>query len=268
MSRLIPLTFLWVGLGVFFLPLYAADTTRSVNPQDYAPYPAPAPGYVTDFASVVSADDKGYLNRMIYQTEKKTGVEMAVLTIGSISDYPAGASGIEEFAAGVFNKWSIGNLPGNNGVLLLVAVKDRKVRIELGAGYGHTKDSQARSIVDRVMVPAFKKGEFSHGIRNGCAAIAAEFAGVRWTFAWSVVVLPVLIVMLIFLAISLFRSGKRGWGWVVVGFIIMLLIALLKVLIGLGRAFRESTRGTRGPGGFGGGYGGGSSGGGGATGSW
>ena len=74
--------------------------------------------------------------------------------------------------------------------------------------------------------------------------------------------------ILLFIAISLFRSGKKGWGWVVVGIIFILLIILFKIIGRTMRAARESVGGSGTPGGFGGGFGGGFSGGGGATGSW
>jgi uncharacterized protein len=256
-------------LGLFSaLAFGQAQEQATAGPRDYSPYPAPAPGYVTDLAGVITQQDKDYLNHMIYQTEKKTGVEMVVLTINSIRDYPTGTYNIEGFAAGLFNKWGIGNLPKNDGVLLLVAVKDRKARIELGGGYGRSRDADAQRIMNRIMVPYFKKNQFSAGIKKGGTGLASEFAHCRWTFAWSVVVITLLIVVAVFVAISLFRSGRRGWGWVVVGIITILVLALLRILGRLAHEMAESRSGLGSPGGFGGGFGGGFSGGGGATGSW
>lgn len=243
--------------------LPAADAAK-----DYSPYPVPSGGYVTDAAGIVTEEDKKYLNVMIYQTEKKSGFEMAVVTIGSIRDYPGGGNTIEEFATGLFNKYGIGNLPENKGVLLLVAKEDRKARIELGAGYGRSRDGDAAEIMDRVIIPRFKKNEFSRGIREGAKAIALEFGRVRWTFPKSLVIIPIIIVALIAVAVSLFRNGKKGWGWVVVGAIFILLIVLFKIIAGILRGIGEASRHGGGAGGFGGGFGGGFSGGGGATGSW
>lgn len=244
-------------------PVPTADT-----PKDYSPYPSPSGGYVTDIAGIITDADKKYLNVMIYQTEKKTGFEMAVVTINSIRDYPGGGNTIEEFATGLFNKYGIGNLPENKGVLLLVAREDRKARIELGAGYGRSRDADAAGIMDGIIIPRFKKDKFSRGITEGSKAIAREFGGVRWTFARSLVIIPVLIILLITVAISLFKNGKKGWGWVVVGLIFILLIILLKIISRIFRGIGESMREGGGIGGFGGGFGGGFSGGGGATGSW
>ena len=193
---------------------------------------------------------------------------MAVVTINSMRDYPGGGNTIEEFATGLFNKYGIGNLPDNNGVLLLVSREDRKARIELGAGYGHSRDADAARIMNRVIIPNFKKGNFTRGIRAGAKEIAEEFGGVRWTFAWSLVIIPALIILFIFVAVSLFKNGKKGWGWVIVGLIFILLIALFKIIGRIFRAVGEGMKGSGTPGGFGGGFGGGFSGGGGATGSW
>lgn len=75
------------------------------------------------------------------KTWKKTGIEAVVVTINSIGDYQTGDATIEAFATNLFNTWGIGHKKENNGVLILVAVKDRKARIELGKGYGREYDS-------------------------------------------------------------------------------------------------------------------------------
>lgn len=99
---------------------------------------------------------------------------------------------------------------------------------------------------------------------KGTHALLKEFAGIRVIPGWTKLVVVGAIVVLIPVTISLFRSGKRGWGWVCMGLIIVLLLALL-VLI---KKTVEHMPDSAGAGGFGGGFGGGSSGGGGATGSW
>ncbi len=237
-------------------------------PKDYSPYPAPWGGYVTDMAGIIMEEDEKYLNVMIYQTEKKTGFEMAIVTINSIRDYPGGGNTLEEFAIGLFNKYGIGNLPENKGILLIVARQDRKARIELGAGYGHSRDDDAQKIMNGIVIPYFKKDRYSKGIVEGSRAIAREFGSARWAFAWSLVIIPVAIILLIAVAVSLFRNGKKGWGWVIVGIIFILLIVLFKILGRVMRGIGEAVSQGGTPGGFGGGFGGGFSGGGGASGSW
>jgi uncharacterized protein len=243
-------------------------TTEAAPQKDYSPYPAPSGGYVTDTVGIITDEDEKYLNTMIYQTEKKVGFEMAIVTIGSIRDYPGGGSTIEEFATGLFNSYGIGNLPENKGVLFLVARDDRKARIELGAGYGRSRDADASRIMEGVIIPHFRKDQYSRGIVAGSKDIAREFGGVRWTFPWSLIIIPLLILLLIFVAISLFKSGKKGWGWVLIGIIVILLLAMFKIIGRIVREIGEATSHGGGAGGFGGGFGGGFSGGGGATGGW
>lgn len=242
-----------------------ARQTATAAAKSYAPYPQPAAGYVTDNAGLLSAEERDRLNNYCYTTEKETGVEVVVVTINSINDYPGTAnSSIETFATGLFNAYGIGNLPKNDGVLLLVARQDRKVRIELGAYYGRSRDGDSQKIIDKEILPYFRKDQYEKGITSGTKAIIEDFAHLRIGFPWGPAILVGLIIILIPVCISLFRNGKRGWGWVVVGIIIVLIIFLFKT----GWKFVEAMPKGSSAGGFGRGFGGGSSGGGGATGSW
>lgn len=236
--------------------------------KDYSPYPQPDSGYVTDIAGVLSYEEEERIEQWLFQVEKKTNVEIIVVVLDSIRDYRSTANqSIESFATGLFNKYGIGNMPKNDGVLLLVAVKDRKARIELGAAYGHERDSDSARIMDRTIIPRFKKGDYAGGTTRGVKALCREFAGARIGVPVSLIVIPVAIVLLSLVAVSLFRNGKRGWGWVCVGLIIILLLLAIAIIVTLLRALPRSASSSWGAGGLGG-FGGGFSGGGGATGSW
>lgn len=238
--------------------------------KSYAPYPQPDNGYVTDKAGLLTEKEKEKLNAYCYTTEKHTDVEVVVVTIGSIKDYPGTDNrSIKSFACGLFDKYGIGNMPKNDGVLLLVARDDRKVRIELGNHYGRGRDGDARSIVDDDILPCFRDDDYAAGIIEGTRAIIREFAGVRIGFPWTTLWLGLVALALILVCVSLFRSGKRGWGWVVAGIVIILVVFAFKTF---GHVVELLPRNS-GPGGFGGSsggssFGGGFSGGGGATGSW
>jgi uncharacterized protein len=256
--------FIWFYLFLCSSASLAADTAKN-----YAPYPQSDRGYVTDHADLLTDAQEEELESWIYTCEKEYGFEMAVVTIRSVWDYPGTAnSSIESFATGLFNAYGIGNMPRNDGVLLLVAVKDRKARIELGAYYGGSRDSDSNRIMQNVIIPQFKKDRYDKGIMNGTRAIIKEFAGVRIISGWVKVIIVGLIVVLIPVTISLFRSGKRGWGWVCVGLIVVLLLALFVLMKKTVENLPEGDGDGGGVGGFGGGFGGGFSGGGGATGSW
>lgn len=237
----------------------------------YTPYPAADSGYITDIANLLSDQDESELEGWLFRLEAQTGVEVAVVTLNSIQDYPGTANRtIETFARGLFDAYGIGNMPENNGVLLLVARNDRKARIELGAGYGQTRNGDANSILQNKIIPAFKKERYDQGIREGVRSIMAEFGGTRVGWNWKLISIFMALPIAGTVAYSLFQNGKRGWGWVFVGVFIVLVLVLLRILISTVQALGQhsSGGGGLGAGGFGGGFGGGFSGGGGATGGW
>ena len=239
----------------------------SAQEKDYSPFPNPDAGYVTDLANLLSDQQEEQLERLLHATEGKSGVEIVVVTIDSMKDYPGTPNRtIEEFARALFDAHRIGNMPKNDGVLLLVALKDREARIELGAGYRHRRDSDARRIMDKKILPSLRKDQYAKGIIKGTKSLAREFAHMSFIPVW-ILILAVIaaIVALTLIAISLFKHGKRGWGWVCVGLLIVTLLALLWLL---GNVLKAYTAGRGGDGGGGGGGGGGFGGGGGASGSF
>ena len=234
--------------------------------QTYAPYPQPDAGYVTDRAGVLSLRQEERLEQLLRRVETTSGTEIIVVTVSSIGEYEGTENAtIEAFATALFNRWGIGNAPRNDGVLLLVAVDDRKARIELGAGYPPSRDADAAAIMRDTIVPRFRGGDYAGGITAGTRAIVRDFTSVRVGVPWKLILLPVAIVILLVVGVSLMRNGKRGWGWVFVGLALVLVVTLLYLLVAIARS-RSSSRGWR-PGGAGG-FGGGFSRGGGATGSW
>ena len=246
-----------------------AELDENKSEKDYSPYPKPDSGYVTDLANLLTNDEEEKIEVWLWQVESKTGVEIAVVTIDSISDYPGTKNNsIESFATGLFNKYGIGNMPKNDGVLLLIAKSDRKARIELGVHYGRNRDGDAQKIMDKVIVPQFKKDAYNKGIMNGVKAIVREFSGCRIGIPWGIIAMIAAVPLCALIAYSLFRSGKRGWGWVVVGLIFVLLLAIIIGVFLILKHMPSSSSSSWSSGGFGGGFGGGSSGGGGASGSW
>lgn len=260
---------LLIALSPCALLIHAQDEVEPAPAKDYFPFPDADSGYVTDTADLLTDDEEEEIEVWLWQTESKTNVEIVVVTVFSIKDYPgAPNASIEQFATGLFDKYGIGNMPENNGVLLVVAVKDKKARIELGSGYGRAGDGDAARIMNGTIVPHFKKGDYKAGIIDGVKAIMLEFAGVRVGWNWSLIIVLISIPICAIVAYSLFKSGKRGWGWVFVGLIFVLILAAIWIIIQAKRHMPKSSSSSWSPGGFGGGFGGGFSGGGGATGSW
>jgi uncharacterized membrane protein YgcG len=123
--------------------------------------------YVNDFAHILSNSEVALLNESITAFDSSTSNQIAIVTINSTAP-----SSIEAYAKALFNKWGIGRKDKNNGVLLLVAYKDRKIRITTGTGI-QTKltDAKCKSIIDEILVPHFKANKKYAGIDGALAEI-------------------------------------------------------------------------------------------------
>jgi uncharacterized protein len=124
-------------------------------------------GRVTDNAEILSSSMRKSLTERLKAHEKKTGNQIAVLTIPSLE-----GDSIEEYAETVFKEWKLGQKDKDNGILVIVAPNDRRMRIEVGYGLeGTLPDSLAGSIIRNVMTPKFKTGDYNGGIEAGVSAI-------------------------------------------------------------------------------------------------
>ena len=189
-------------------------TTTAASSQDYAPYPQPDNGYVTDLADVLTDRQEERLEQWLIQTEDGTKTEIIVVTIPSMRSYPGSSNtSIEEFATGLFNKWGIGNHPKNDGILMLVSVGDRKARIELGAGHVAARDAEASRIMQNTIVPEFRNGNYADGIEKGVKEVIATFTDYRVGVNWPVVIYPALILAAVIVATELFPFEPTTWTW-------------------------------------------------------
>ncbi|HDQ25787.1 MAG TPA: TPM domain-containing protein [bacterium] len=215
----------------------------------FAGYPAPVDDYVNDYASMLNEADRNTIREMLSGFEKKTGVEMAVVAISSVKDYQADAD-IEKFSTGLFNAWGIGHKEKNNGVLMLVAVNDRKLRIELGAGYDDVYNAVMAKVIERDIIPHFKRGDMSRGVYEGTRGVISSITREVsfFEFYWLHIIVSVLIVVCVLAGLNMIKNGKKGWGFVFFAAAGLLLIFLLKLL-----ASGKSRRGFGGGGSFGGG---------------
>ncbi|GHU21574.1 hypothetical protein FACS1894172_07490 [Spirochaetia bacterium] len=132
-------------------------------------------GFINDFAAVLTADDRLALEELTGILQEKTGAEIDVVTIKSFGFYGYGS--IDEFAVALFNEWGIGRSGKDDGVLVVLAVEDRDVRIEVGYGLeGVLPDSVAGRILDNAVIPDFRENNFSAGLLKGAQAIASIIA--------------------------------------------------------------------------------------------
>lgn len=130
---------------------------------------------INDFAGLLSEDDTRTLDQALIALHDQTGIEGTVVTLTDRARY-GGDDGLEPFATRLFNHWGVGDAERNDGFMLLVLSQDREARIELGAGYARAADAQAREIMDRDILPAFRDGRMSDGIREGTLAVIDRIA--------------------------------------------------------------------------------------------
>ncbi|MGH9361472.1 MAG: TPM domain-containing protein, partial [Thermoanaerobaculia bacterium] len=113
------------------------------------------------------------LDAKLAALEKEKGAQMAVLTVESLE-----GEVLEDYAMRVVETWKLGREKVDDGVLLLIAEQDRKMRLEVGYGLeGALTDLESRQILDQIIRPAFRRGDFAGGIEAGVDAIAASVRG-------------------------------------------------------------------------------------------
>ncbi|MBN1607904.1 MAG: TPM domain-containing protein, partial [Polyangiaceae bacterium] len=178
----------------------------------------PLEGRVNDHAKLLSEQTRRSLTSMLARYEQKTGHQLAILTIPTLEGDP-----IEDFSMRVVEAWKLGRAKQDDGVLILVASNDRKMRIEVGYGLeGELPDIRAGRIVSDVMAPRFRQGDFDGGVAaavravmdaTGGAGIAPAQAPAPRTRRKRTDFVPVAFFALFFLLPLMLRSRRgRGFG--------------------------------------------------------
>jgi uncharacterized protein len=219
-------------------------------------------GRIVDLANIIPAEVRSNLESKLAELEAKSGIQLVVATVTSLEGQE-----IEPYANELFRSWKLGEKAKNNGVLLLVAPNERRVRIEVGYGLeGTLTDALSKVIITNAIAPRFKEGDFGGGITRGIDDIITVLTtdASEWQqrpslrldnqqttdpLSW------LLIAGIIFLVILL--TVSPGFRW-------LFFNVAVNILLSSGGS--SSRGGSSGGGGFSGG--GGSSGGGGASGSW
>ena len=217
-------------------------------------------GRVVDQANIISVTARSAIEQKLADLETKSGIQLVVATVTSLE-----GQDIEPYANELFRTWKLGEKTKNNGVLFLVAPKERRVRIEVGYGLeGTLTDAISKVIIANAITPRFKAGDFSGGISRGVDDIitvlttdasewqqrpALRLDSQSTTNSTTWLFFAGMIVLLILLTVS------PGFRWFFLGMV-------TNIILSSG----SSSGGFSSGGGFSGG--GGSSGGGGASGSW
>ena len=127
----------------------------------------PLSGRVVDQAGLLSATAEAKITAMLEAHEQKTGNQVVVVTLDSLE-----GEAIEEYGVALGRHWGIGQKEKDNGVLLLVAPNERRMRIDVGYGLeGTLTDALCSVIIDRRLRPAFRAGDYEAGIRAGVEGI-------------------------------------------------------------------------------------------------
>lgn len=132
-------------------------------------------GRVMDLAQLLDESAELRIEASLKQLEADTGAQMAVLTIDTLE-----GEVLEDYAFRVAETWALGRAEADDGVLLLVVRKERKIRIEVGYGLeGEIPDLAARRIIDQQMTPRFREGDFVGGIEAAVDTSAGLIRGDR-----------------------------------------------------------------------------------------
>ena len=168
-----------VNLGKLFLAcLFVLGLLQAAGGEDIQ-VPSPQ-GLVSDFAGVIDQPTREQLTRLLQELKDKTGAEIAIVTVETTQPLTA-----FDYAIKVAEAWKPGAKGKDNGVVFLVATKDRKMFIATGYGVeGVLPDGKVGEIRDAYVMPYFKQGDYAHGILAGTQVmadlIASEY-GVRLT---------------------------------------------------------------------------------------
>ena len=236
------------------------------------------PKLVNDFANVLTPDQVDALERKLVAYDDSTSNQIAIVILPAITDQKGVEYPIEDVGLKLLRDWGVGNKKNNNGIVIVAAMQERKLRIEVGYGLeGAIPDVTANSIIRNDIQPNFKNKNYYRGLDNAVNSIIQAAAGEykapegynqRNAARGSIIGKIIVGIIILFVILGLFGGGgggggymsRRGSGW------------LGPLILGsmLGRSsggFGSGGGGGFGGGGFGG-FGGGSGGGGGASGGW
>jgi uncharacterized protein len=164
----------WVSLTFLFWT-GAGQTSLYERPKERASLPSPI-GYVSDHAHVVEQEWKDRIRSVCIDLEKKSGVEMVIVTVASIKPYPSA----KHYADALYEKWQIGSTQQEHGLMVLVAVQEKQAAMALGRQMFPVITPDVRNEVSRVYLqPAIERGYFGEGLYRTAVALAIPAQEVR-----------------------------------------------------------------------------------------
>jgi len=128
--------------------------------------------FVEDLAGVIAVATEQRLNTLLHELQQKTGAELVVLTVESTGDQDIG-----DFSLQTAERWKLGQQGKDNGVLVAIAIRNRKYSIEVGYGLEHILPDQFCGSIGREhFQPYFRRGDYSGGIEQGVRALVSKVA--------------------------------------------------------------------------------------------
>ena len=159
--------------GLFLALLVACVLVVAANGVMAAPKFPELTGRIVDNAGLLTPEDKAAIEAELKAIEDKSTDQVVVVTLSDLGGYA-----IDDYGYQLGRHWGIGQKGKDNGVLLIVAPSERKVRIETGRGLeAHLTDAMSRIIIENAILPKFRRGDFSGGVRDGVRDIKATIEG-------------------------------------------------------------------------------------------
>ena len=141
---------------------------------------------INDEAHIFSQNERDELLNLVQNFEQNSTTQIAIVTLNSLEN-----KSIEELSLEIARGYKLGQKEDNNGVLLVVAPNEKKVRIEVGYGLeGVLTDAVASEIINSVMIPEFKNGKMSEGVKDGVLSIIKVASGEEFSSKTSLSDLP------------------------------------------------------------------------------
>jgi uncharacterized protein len=144
-------------------------------PRDRQPLPEPL-GYVSDHAGVVDADWKARIRSVCQDLERKTGIEMVVVTVKSLSPYP----NANEYASAIYQRWGVGSAQQEHGIVILAAIEEQGAAVTVGKGLiGRLTQAKVQEAGQQYLDPAFRDARYGEGLYRTTVALASGLQDVR-----------------------------------------------------------------------------------------
>ena len=156
---------------------YLRDLEADVVPSPYSD--VPIRNWVNDAVGLLAPEEIAGLTRNLAELDENDQSQVVLLVIDSYKDYKTPDATFEAFASSVFNSYHIGRPERNDGILVLVGLSDRKIRISLGVGYEFAWEGKMDAIINDIILPSFRTENYGRGILDGVKAVIDQVKAAR-----------------------------------------------------------------------------------------